>query len=144
MKSRGMKRTTSELVNPMTNPSFPFAAYSAGFSVLLLWELWKLSNDEIPYVLGVPMSIMCFGGKLYLMIFFHAKKYRMLMGAKASAYILRHPFQIPWCLIGYAWIPARICRSLSEVRCLDKLHCTLTMASMQICPQRNQAHLLFL
>ena len=63
MSSRGMKRTIDELVNPMTNPSFPFAMYTAGFSVLLLWELWKLSNEEIPYVLAVPMSIMSFGGK---------------------------------------------------------------------------------
>ena len=63
MSSRGMKRTIDELVNPMTNPSFPFAMYTAGFSVLLLWELWKLSNEEIPYVLAVPMSIISFGGK---------------------------------------------------------------------------------
>ena len=64
MSSRNIRtKRPSELVNPMKNPSFPFAMYTAGFSVLLLWELWKLSNEEIPYVLAVPLCIMCFGGK---------------------------------------------------------------------------------
>ncbi len=57
-----LRRSTSELLNPMTNPSFPFVTFTSGFVVLMLWELWLLSNEDIPYVLGVPISILCFGG----------------------------------------------------------------------------------
>ncbi len=59
-----LKRTTSQLMNPMTNPAFPFVVIVAGYSVLLLWELWKLSNEEIPYILGLPLIILTAGGML--------------------------------------------------------------------------------
>ena len=89
MSSRGMKRTIDELVNPMTNPSFPFAMYTAGFSVLLLWELWKLSNEEIPYVLAVPMSIISFGGKKSLHSSTITKEILMLKSCPSHMMCLR-------------------------------------------------------